>query len=61
MATLQELITDAFVLRAQLIERNEYTVEEVKYLLDRSKTEDDGFESVKTVALTLLLNLIQNP
>ena len=44
----------ALRIRAELIDAGEYNAAEVNRLLDAAETEDDGFDSVRTLALRLL-------
>jgi Holliday junction resolvasome RuvABC ATP-dependent DNA helicase subunit len=46
----------ACAIRADMIDGNEYTRQDVKEALDRQEIEDDGFDSIRTQALRILLN-----
>ena len=58
--SLQEIIRNAYAIRANLIERDEYTLKEVRYLIDMAETEDDGVESDRTLSLYVLRDMLEN-
>ncbi len=54
MTNIADIHAKAAKLRAELIDTNDYSLETVEYLLDKSKVQDDGFDSLETHALTVL-------
>jgi hypothetical protein len=59
-SSLQEIIHKAYIIRNQLIDKGQYTLGEVRYLIDIAETEDDGLESDRTRALYVLRDMLQN-